>query len=112
MRIKDVFAAITALAIIASLTVVMQAAASPSNSVGGSDDKVSGQQYVRYDGGIDDTIEACNNREDPEVFGGRTQNNEPFSVVDPLNPDLVLAGWNDYCSDWMGLGFSLDGGQN
>ena len=112
MRIKDVFAAITALAIIASLTVVMPAAASPSNSVGGSDDKVSGQQYVRFDGGIDDTIEACNNREDPEVFGGRTQNNEPFSVVDPQNPDLVLAGWNDYCSDWMGLGFSLDGGQN
>ena len=39
-------------------------------------------------------------------------NNEPFSVVDPGNPDLVVSGWNDYCSDWMGLGFSTDGGQS
>ena len=22
----------------------------------------------------------------------------------------MIAGWNDYCSDWMGLGFSTDGG--
>ena len=23
----------------------------------------------------------------------------------------MIAGWNDYCSDWMGLGFSIDGGE-
>ena len=31
--------------------------------------------------------------------------------MDPNNPNLIVAGWNDYCSDWMGLGFSTDGGQ-
>src|SRR4030095_15075217 len=44
------------------------------------------------------------------LMGAHVQNNEPFSVVSPTNPDLVIAGWNDYCSDWMGLGFSTDGG--
>lgn len=110
MRIKHVFASIATLAVIASLGIGMSAGAAPARAVGGSDDKVTGQTYVRYDGGTDPTIEACNST-DPEVFGARTQNNEPFSVVDPQNPDLVVAGWNDYCSDWMGLGFSLDGGQ-
>ncbi len=110
MRIKNVFASIATLAMIASLSIVMPATASPSNSVGGQDDKVSGQTYVRYDGGTDQAIEDCNNH-DPAVFGALTQNNEPFSVVDPQNPNLVLSGWNDYCSDWMGLGFSLNGGQ-
>ncbi|HET8563908.1 MAG TPA: hypothetical protein VFM35_08570, partial [Candidatus Binatia bacterium] len=111
MRIKDVFASIATLALIASLTIVLPAAAAPANAVGGSDDKVSGQTYVRYDGGTDQTIQDCNNH-DPAVFGAKTQNNEPFSVVDPQNPNLVLAGWNDYCSGWMGLGFSVNGGQN
>jgi hypothetical protein len=110
MRTKSVFAIITTLAIIAMLAAVMPAGASPSNSVGGADDKVSGQTYVRYDGGTDDAIEVCNDF-DPTVFGALTQNNEPFSVIDPNNPNLVIAGWNDYCSDWMGLAFSLDGGQ-
>ena len=105
MRIKNIFASISKLALIASQRIVMPAAASPSRAVGGSDDKVSGQTYVRYDGGTDQAIEDCNNT-DPAVFGARTQNNEPFSVVDPQNPDLVVAGWNDYCSDWMGLGFT------
>ena len=31
-------------------------------------------------------------------------------MVNPQDPDLVVAGWNDCCSDWMGLGFSTDGG--
>ena len=38
MRIKNVFAFITTLVMIVTLTVVMPAAASPSNSVGGQDD--------------------------------------------------------------------------
>ena len=111
MRNKNVFASIATLAMIASLVFVMPAAASPARAVGGSDDKVTGQTYVRYDGGTDQTIEDCNNH-NPEVFGALTQNNEPFSVVDPQNPDLVLSGWNDYCSGWMGLGLSVDGGQS
>jgi hypothetical protein len=81
-------------------------------SVGASDDKVTGPPipYVRHDGGTDASIDACNDTEDPAAFGAFTQNNEPFSVVDPSNPNLVISGWNDYCSDWMGLGFSTDGG--
>jgi hypothetical protein len=75
----------------------------------GADTRVTGQTYVRHDLGTDATIEICNS-EAPEDFGNFTQNNEPFSVVSPTNPDLVIAGWNDYCSDWMGLGFSTDGG--
>lgn len=111
MKLRNLFALIVTLVLIATLTAVMPAAAAPPASVGGADDKVSGQTYVRYDGGTDATIDACNDR-DLEAFGALTQNNEPFSVVDPQNPDLVLAGWNDYCSDWMGLGFSVDGGQS
>jgi hypothetical protein len=78
-----------------------------------SDDKVTGPpiEYVRHDGGTDASIEACNDTEDPEAFGAFTQNNEPFSVVDPSNLDLIVSGWNDYCSDWMGLAFSTDGGE-
>jgi hypothetical protein len=80
-------------------------------SVGAHDDKVTGNiTYVRHDGGTDATIEACNDT-DPAVFGAFIQNNEPFSVVNPANPDIIVTGWNDYCSDWMGLGFSTDGGQ-
>lgn len=75
----------------------------------GPDTRVSGQTYVRHDLGTDATIKLCNS-EVPEDFGNFTQNNEPFSVVSPTNSDLVIAGWNDYCSDWMGLGFSTDGG--
>ena len=68
MRTKSVFTLITTLAIITMLAAVMPAGASPSNSVGGADDKVSGQTYVRYDGGTDDAIEVCNDF-DPTVFG-------------------------------------------
>ncbi|HSD49443.1 MAG TPA: hypothetical protein VLE71_06395, partial [Actinomycetota bacterium] len=77
------------------------------------DDKITGPpiEYVRHDLFSDATIDLCNNAEDPAAFGAYTQNNEPFSVVSPTNPDLVIAGWNDYCSGWMGLGFSTDGGE-
>ena len=46
-----------------------------------------------------------------DTVGNRRQKNEPFSVVDPQNPNIVITGWNDYCSDWMGLGFSTNGGR-
>src|SRR5438093_10327510 len=78
-----------------------------------NDDKVTGPpiHYVRHDGGTDASIQACNDTEDPAAFGAYTQNNEPFSVVDPSNPSLVISGWTDYCGDWMGLAFSTDGGE-
>lgn len=75
----------------------------------GVDARVTRQTYVRHDGGSDPTIEICNST-DPDDYGNLTVNNEPFSVVSPTDPSLVIAGWNDYCSDWMGLGFSIDGG--
>ncbi len=92
------------------LSVAPSAAADPSVD---ADDKITGPpiRYVRHDGGTDATIELCNETEDPAAFGAFTQNNEPFTVVSPTNPDLVIAGWNDYCSGWMGLGFSTDGGE-
>jgi hypothetical protein len=83
-----------------------------ATTVDPSDDKVTGGiEYVRHDLGTDATIEICNEEDDTFAFGAFTQNNEPFSVVNPVNADLVVAGWNDYCSDWMGLGFSTDGGE-
>lgn len=102
-------------ALVAATVAVALALPSIANAAGLSvdpnDDKVTGGiTYVRHDGGTDATIQVCNDK-DPAAFGAFTQNNEPFSVVDPSNPNLVVTGWNDYCSDWMGLGFSTDGGE-
>ena len=96
------------------VTVVAVAFPAPSAfaqaTVGAQDDLVTDQLYVRHDGGTDDAIDSCNDDDPENLMGAHVQNNEPFSVVSPTNPDLVIAGWNDYCSDWMGLGFSTDGG--
>ena len=102
-------------ALVAATVAVALALPSIANAAGltvdPNDDKVTGGiTYVRHDGGTDATIQVCNDK-DPAAFGAFTQNNEPFSVVDPSNPNLVVTGWNDYCSDWMGLGFSTDGGE-
>jgi hypothetical protein len=93
----------------ASFVIPANAAAS-SVTVGASDVRVTSNTYVRHDGGTDPTIEACNDDATPGVFGKFAQHNEPFSVVDPTDPRVVVAGWNDYCSDWMGLAYSTDGG--
>ena len=77
----------------------------------GTDSRVTQHTYVRHDGGTDSTIQGCNNLVPTDTVGNLLQKNEPFSVVDPQDPDIVIAGWNDYCSDWMGLGFSIDGGE-
>ena len=103
-------------AAIAAATVAVLASPSgahaPGAAVGGNDDKITGGiQYVRYDGGTDATIQLCNDRS-PDAFGAYTQDNEPFSVVSPSDPSLVISGWNDYCSGWMGLGFSTDAGES
>jgi len=102
-----------------SLTALIAAAAGTTPSIAGStsattganDDRVTRHTYVRHDGGTDPTIQICNSTAAAD-YGNKTVNNEPFSVVDPGNPGLVVSGWNDYCSDWMGLGFSTDGGQS
>lgn len=92
------------------ISVLTSPAANAQPIVDPQDDLVSNQVYVRHDGGTDAAIALCNSH-DPADFGNNTQNNEPFSVVSPTNPDLIVAGWNDYCSGWMGLGFSTDGGE-
>jgi len=102
---------LAALAVGATAVVVPTTSALAQPAVGAQDDRVTGQLYVRHDGGTDDAIESCNDQTPTNLMGANVQNNEPFSVVSPTNPDLIVAGWNDYCSDWMGLGFSTDGGE-
>lgn len=87
--------------------------------------------YTRHDGGTDQAIEHCGDpASDPEPDdvaddgdidsndgGNRRQGNEPTVAIDPTNPDVLVAGWNDYCqtdlaAGWMGLAFSTDGGSS
>ena len=95
------------------------------------DDQISGQTYVRHDGGTDEGIEHCNDDgtlndgdepaasptdSDTTDGGTRRQGNEPFTVIDPTDPDLIVAGWNDYCltdlgAGWQGFAFSSDRGE-
>jgi hypothetical protein len=64
--------------------------------------------YLRYDGTSDATTTACSS--------GRRSQNEPATAVDPGNPDIVVAGSNDYCTQivngdvWSGYYRSTDGG--
>ena len=68
MKARKPFAYIATFLLIATLITVIPASASPANLVGSADDKVTGQTYVRYDGGTDQAIQDCNNH-DPAVFG-------------------------------------------
>jgi hypothetical protein len=96
-----------------------------------SDDKVTGQICVRHDGGTDQAIDHCNDPNTSEApdsdpndgdsdsndGGNQRQGNEPFAVIDPTDPDFVVAGWNDYSqtdlgAGWQGFAYSLDGGDN
>src|ERR1700752_5285128 len=64
--------------------------------------------YVRYDGGTDETLQKCGS--------GRRPQNEPSVAVNPSDPDIVVAGSNDYCGQavggdtWVGYYRSTDGG--
>jgi hypothetical protein len=118
------------LAVAALVAVVPAVPAAAATTVDGDDDRVTGQQWVRHDGGTDAAIDHCNDAStdpaadddpadgdiDSNDGGSRRQNNEPFSVVDPTATNVILSGWNDYCltdlgAGWQGFGFSLDGGE-
>jgi hypothetical protein len=125
---RRLLAAVTVGALAFTLAVPGTAQAQPV--VDPDDDKVTGQVFVRHDGGTDQAIEECNDPStdpapDPDPDDGdsdsndganRRQSNEPFSVIDPTDPDTIVAGWNDYCltdfaAGWEGFAFSRDGGE-
>ena len=110
--------------------VVMVAPSNAQTPSADGDDKITGQAYVRHDGGTDTGIAHCNNTAtnpagdnnpndadvDSNDGGSRRQGNEPYSVIDPTEPSHVFAGWNDYCltdlaAGWQGFAYSLDGGE-
>ena len=70
----------------------------------------SNGSYARYDGEVDATMASCST-------GRRTQN-EPSVAVDPADPQIMVAGSNDYCAEiengsgnlWTGYYRSTDGG--
>ena len=94
------------------------------------DDRVTvAAPYVRHDGGTDRAIQHCSDTStstapdtpgdgdtDSNDGGAFRQGNEPAIAVDPTNPDLVFAAWNDYCDTdlgggWMGLAYSRNAGE-
>jgi hypothetical protein len=113
------------------LLAVLVAAAVPSTAAPPEpDDRVTpATAYVRHDGGTDRAIQHCSDTSTstaPDVPGdGDTdsndggafrQGNEPSIAIDPTNPNLVTAAWNDYCDTdlgggWMGIAFSRDRGE-
>jgi hypothetical protein len=123
-----------------TLVAFVSAAVLALGSIGGAaaqtpsadgDDKVTGQPYIRHDGGTDAGIAHCNNAAtapagdnnpndgdaDSNDGGSRRQGNEPYSVVDPTNTNDVYAGWNDYCltdlgAGWQGFAYSRNGGES
>jgi hypothetical protein len=107
-------------------TVIQTSAAAPPEP----DDRVTpATTYVRHDGGTDRAIQHCSDTStstapdvpgdgdsDSNDGGAFRQGNEPTVAIDPTNPDLVFAGWNDYCDSdlgggWMGLAYSLNSGE-
>jgi hypothetical protein len=116
-------------ALAVTIAMALPATGAPTLAVDGDDDQVTGQTLVRHDGGSDAAILECNDDAtepaaadpvdgdaDPNDGGSARQGNEPFSVVDPTDPELVVAGWNDYCltdfaAGWQGFAYSVDAGE-
>jgi hypothetical protein len=107
-------------------TVIQTSAAAPPEA----DDRVTpATTYVRHEGGTDRAIQHCSDTStstapdvpgdgdsDSNDGGAFRQGNEPTVAIDPTNPALVFAAWNDYCDadlggGWMGLAFSTDHGE-
>jgi hypothetical protein len=97
---------------VAALLLVMGLAtatqASPSEARVTRDDTAG--SYTLPGGGTDATMTACST--------GRRSQNEPTIAVDPHDPNVVVAGSNDYCAQivngdvWAGYYRSTDGGEN
>src|ERR671910_2787799 len=64
--------------------------------------------WVRHDGGTDRALAECNSDAsstvlvpptggdlDPNDGGSKRQGNEPYSVVDPTDPQTIVTGWNE-----------------
>ena len=117
------------LAAAGALLVAFGAATVPSSAAPSEpDDRVTPTAYVRHDGGTDRAIQHCSdtststapdipNDGDTDSNGGAfRQGNEPTVAIDPTNPNLVMAAWNDYCDTdlgggWMGIAHSRDRGE-
>ena len=118
------------LALAGLLVVGLVSVARPSVAAPEPDDRVTpATDYVRHDGGSDRAIQHCSDTStstapdipndgdtDSNDGGAFRQGNEPTVAIDPTNPDLVVAGWNDYCDSdlgggWMGIAFSGDRGE-
>jgi len=119
------------LATVGLLVVGLASVAQPSAAAPEPDDRVTpAAAYVRHDGGTDRAIQHCSDTStstapdipgdgdaDSNDGGAFRQGNEPTVAIDPTNPDLVVASWNDYCDadlggGWMGLAFSGDRGES
>ena len=124
---KRLSLAVAGLFLAALVAVAVPSTAQPPDA----DDRVTpATAYVRHDGGTDRAIQHCSDTSTstaPDVPGdGDTdsndggafrQGNEPTIAIDPTNPNLVTAAWNDYCDTdlgggWMGFAFSRDRGES
>lgn len=119
------------LAAAGALLVAFGAATVPSSAAPSEpDDRVTpATAYVRHDGGTDRAIQHCSDTStstapdipndgdtDSNDGGAFRQGNEPTVAIDPTNPNLVMAAWNDYCDTdlgggWMGIAHSRDRGE-
>lgn len=102
------FVLLVAVLLVMALTV-------PALAGNGGDVVVTDQPYLRHDEGTDAAIASCSDSDTDEA-GGNRQQNEPSVAIHPSEPDVMVAGSNDYCTvptfgdAWMGFYVSEDGG--